>query len=77
MLRTDEAPDKGVGMLSPEAAWITLAMLRENPPPRHQQLPGALVETPEIAWKTGTSFAFRDAWAVGVSGQYVLAVWVG
>ncbi len=77
MLRTDEAPDKGVPMLSPEAAWITLAMLRENPPPRHQQLPGALIETPEIAWKTGTSFAFRDAWAVGVSGQYVLAVWVG
>jgi penicillin-binding protein 1C len=31
----------------------------------------------EIAWKTGTSWAFRDAWAAGVSGPYVLVVWVG
>ena len=77
MLRGDKAIDEGKRMLSPEAAWITLAMLRENPPPRRQQLPGALVEVPDIAWKTGTSFAFRDAWAIGVSGQYILAVWVG
>jgi penicillin-binding protein 1C len=77
MLRKDNALDEGVRLLSPEAAWITLDMLRGNPPPRRQQLPGAVVEAPDIAWKTGTSFAFRDAWAVGVSGQYVLAVWVG
>jgi penicillin-binding protein 1C len=31
----------------------------------------------KIAWKTGTSFGFRDAWAVGVSSKYVVAVWVG
>lgn len=30
-----------------------------------------------IAWKTGTSFGFRDAWAVGVTPQYVVGVWVG
>ncbi len=30
-----------------------------------------------IAWKTGTSFGFRDAWAVGVSRSYTVAVWVG
>jgi penicillin-binding protein 1C len=30
-----------------------------------------------IAWKTGTSFGFRDAWAVGVNGRYVVGVWVG
>ncbi|TNE56116.1 MAG: penicillin-binding protein 1C [Bacteroidetes bacterium] len=30
-----------------------------------------------IAWKTGTSFGFRDAWAVGVTPDYVVAVWVG
>lgn len=77
MLREDETADRGVPLMSAEAAWITLAMLRENPPPRRRQLPGALVKLPDIAWKTGTSFAFRDAWAVGLSGQYVLAVWVG
>src|SRR5262245_40225590 len=30
-----------------------------------------------FAWKTGTSFGFRDAWAVGVSGRYTIGVWVG
>lgn len=30
-----------------------------------------------VAWKTGTSFGFRDAWAVGVTPQYVVGVWVG
>jgi penicillin-binding protein 1C len=30
-----------------------------------------------IAWKTGTSYGFRDAWAVGVTGRYVVGVWVG
>ncbi len=77
MMQRAESPDPGIPVMSPEAAWITLAMLRDNPPPREQALPGSLVELPEIAWKTGTSFAFRDAWAIGVSGEYVLAVWVG
>jgi penicillin-binding protein 1C len=31
----------------------------------------------EIAWKTGTSFGFRDAWAVGLNSKYVVGVWVG
>ena len=30
-----------------------------------------------IAWKTGTSFGFRDAWAVGITREYVVAVWAG
>ena len=30
-----------------------------------------------IAWKTGTSFGFRDAWAIGVNPEYVIGVWVG
>jgi penicillin-binding protein 1C len=31
----------------------------------------------KIAWKTGTSFGFRDAWAIGVNPDYTIAVWVG
>lgn len=31
----------------------------------------------KVAWKTGTSFGFRDAWAVGVTPEYVVSVWVG
>ena len=32
---------------------------------------------PRIAWKTGTSYAYKDAWSIGIFGPYVLAVWVG
>ncbi|MBV7269633.1 penicillin-binding protein 1C [Winogradskyella luteola] len=31
----------------------------------------------DIAWKTGTSFGFRDAWAIGTTKDYVVGVWVG
>jgi len=77
MLRTGKPVPRGKAMLSPEAAFITLKMLQENPPPQQEQLPGAVVKQHTIAWKTGTSYAFRDAWSVGVAGPYVLAVWVG
>lgn len=71
------AEQKSKRLLSPEAAFITLEILRDNPPPQREVLPGALEKRAEIAWKTGTSYAFRDAWAIGVAGPYVLAVWVG
>ncbi|WP_262358956.1 hypothetical protein, partial [Bordetella pertussis] len=31
----------------------------------------------QLAWKTGTSFGFRDAWAVGVTDRYTIGAWVG
>ncbi|MCK7531856.1 MAG: hypothetical protein MZV63_12950 [Marinilabiliales bacterium] len=34
-------------------------------------------QCPDIAWKTGTSFGYRDAWAVGTTPEYVVAVWAG
>ena len=37
----------------------------------------ALPSMQPIAWKTGTSHGFRDAWAVGISPSYVVGVWVG
>ncbi len=63
-------------LLSPEASFLVLDMLRKNPRPDAMTLAGAGRRVP-IAWKTGTSYAFRDAWTVGVFGPYVLAVWVG
>ena len=33
--------------------------------------------SPDLAWKTGTSFGFRDAWAVGTTPEYVIGVWTG
>ena len=35
------------------------------------------ISSMNLSWKTGTSFGFRDAWAVGVNADYVIGVWVG
>lgn len=59
-------------LLSSAAAYITLDMLKQNPRPDSGR-----PDRPDTAWKTGTSWGFRDAWSVGVAGHYVLAVWVG
>jgi penicillin-binding protein 1C len=62
----------GRALLSPEAAWITLDMLQANPRPDTGQR-----AFPPVAWKTGTSWGYRDAWTAGVFGRLVLVVWVG
>ena len=64
-------------LISPEAAYLTLSMLRHTTAPDERILPGQLRDTLPVAWKTGTSYGFRDAWAIGVFGHYVLATWVG
>lgn len=66
----------GERLLSTEAAWIVLDMLEQNPRPG-SALAGSVVRRPGVAWKTGTSHGYRDAWALGIAGPYVLAVWVG
>ena len=68
--------DAGVRLLSPEAAFITLDMLQHNPRPDDDGSIPVRGRWP-VAWKTGTSWGFRDAWSAGVAGPYVLIVWVG
>ena len=57
-------------LLSPVAAWYVADILRNAPAPANAK-PG------QLAYKTGTSYGFRDAWAVGYDGRYTIAVWVG
>jgi penicillin-binding protein 1C len=57
-------------LLSPVAAWYVSDILRNAPAPANAK-PG------QIAYKTGTSYGFRDAWAVGYDGRHAIAVWVG
>lgn len=72
--RADQAidPESVAQLLSPAAAYITLDMLRHNPRPDSKR-----PALPTVAWKTGTSWGFKDAWAVGIVGQYALVVWTG
>ena len=71
-----EPLSEGTRLLSPEATFITLDMLRRNPRPDEDGTVPVRSRWP-IAWKTGTSWSFRDAWSAGVVGPYVLVVWIG
>ena len=77
-LRTalDDPAERGTQILSPEAAFLVLDMLADNPRPDVPRLIAGDTG-PRVAWKTGTSWGFRDAWTVGALGPWVLAVWVG
>lgn len=57
-------------LLTPVASWYVTDILKDAPPPPNTK-GGA------IAYKTGTSYGYRDAWAVGYDGRHVVAVWVG
>ena len=68
-LGTDNAP-QGQRLVSPEAAWLTADILAGLPPP-------ANAPAGRIAYKTGTSYGHRDAWALGFDGAHVAGVWMG
>jgi penicillin-binding protein 1C len=57
-------------LLEPTAAWTIADILGAVQPPAGSPPAG-------IAYKTGTSYGYRDAWSVGYDGRYVLGVWIG
>ena len=61
----------GPMLLSPQTRFLVLDMLRGGTEFDFAR------NDPTVAWKTGTSHGFRDAWAVGVRGDHVLVVWLG
>lgn len=64
-------------LFSKSAIYETFEALLEVNRPDEDNNWKAFEASERIAWKTGTSFGFRDGWAVGVSGKYVVTVWVG
>lgn len=64
-------------LLSPGAAWIVREMLQSAPRPGEISERIDTTQRSELAWKTGTSYGFRDAWAVGVSAGATVGVWIG
>jgi penicillin-binding protein 1C len=59
-------------MMSRAAAWQVSHILAGITPPQ-----GAAARAGEIAYKTGTSYGHRDAWAIGFDGAHVIGVWLG
>ena len=64
-------------MMSPGAAWIVREILEANPRPGYGLGTFDVGSRPRVAWKTGTSYGFRDAWAIGGTRRYTVGVWVG
>lgn len=61
-------------LLSPGAAWIIRRILAGEAQP----VPDAsLPQVVPLAWKTGTSYGYRDAWAIGVNARYSIGIWTG
>jgi len=74
---TDDDNSRGVRLLSEESGFMVLDILKDNPRPGQGFRSEWTVSPLPVSWKTGTSSGFRDAWAAGVFGHYVLVVWVG
>lgn len=67
----------GRRLMSGASAQKILKILREAPMPKGR-MPGRLTAgAPQVAFKTGTSYGYRDAWAAGVVGDIAIIVWVG
>ncbi|MDA7803499.1 penicillin-binding protein 1C [Crocinitomix sp.] len=64
-------------IFNPATCWFTFQAMREVQRPEEDINWELFNTSQEIAWKTGTSFGFRDAWAVGTNSKYIVGVWVG
>jgi len=73
----EPGPSPSLSPVSAGASWLTLeAMTRLTRPGIESSLQD-IGSSPRIAWKTGTSYGFRDAWAVGVTPCFTIGVWAG
>ncbi|MDR0320601.1 MAG: penicillin-binding protein 1C [Treponema sp.] len=66
---------QGQRILTPASAAITVKMLERNPAP--DDLRETVKRPIPIAFKTGTSIGFKDAWSIAIFDRYVLCVWLG
>ena len=77
LMEERDNPSSPVVLLSPAAARLVTQILTDV---RRPDLPEAwdlARDVPSVAWKTGTSYGHRDAWAVGFSRNFTIGVWVG
>ena len=64
-------------LISPEACYLTLNILKEVKRPGSEYYWDQYQNQYPIAWKTVTSYGQRDAWAIGVTPEWTIAVWIG
>ena len=71
-------PDpSGQPLLTETACWYLTEILRTAPTPGDVPTPTSVARPRPIAYKTGTSYGFRDAWALGFDADHTVGIWVG
>jgi len=68
---------KNKELFSPGSAWLVLKALKKIKRPGIEQYWHIFNNQTPIAWKTGTSYGHKDAWAIGVNKNWVVGVWTG
>lgn len=64
-------------IISPTASYLLSSILTRRDRPDLPNLFESSLHVPRIAWKTGTSYGRRDAWAIGYNKRYTVGVWIG
>ncbi|HJU25105.1 MAG TPA: penicillin-binding protein 1C, partial [Rhodanobacteraceae bacterium] len=73
----EEQPKRQRRLLSDGAAWIVRDILSSNPADVEGGPIAGTTDHSNLAWKTGTSYGYRDAWAIGVNDRWTIGVWIG
>jgi penicillin-binding protein 1C len=73
----EKKPPQPVRLMSAPSAHEIVKILAGGPAPPGRMPAKLTQEAPEIAFKTGTSYGYRDAWSAGISDGYAVVVWVG
>lgn len=68
---------EAVAIMQPASAWYLTRILEDMPPPPGMLAPRNRAQGRTVAYKTGTSYGFRDAWAIGYDSAYTVGIWVG
>ncbi len=76
-IATEESATLDTSHLGAGAAWLTLNALLEVGRPGSESRWRQFSNSRKVAWKTGTSYGFRDGWAIGTTAEYTIGVWTG
>lgn len=77
ILTMDKEKKDSLRLCSPGASWLVLSTISKLNRPDNESYWQLFSDKVPVAWKTGTSYGQKDAWAVGVNKQWTIGVWVG
>ena len=76
-MRNKDFSNNSKEVFSPEASYLISEILSKNERPDYSNLELTSTSSSKFAWKTGTSYGKRDAWAIGYNQRFTIGVWLG